>query len=549
MRGPRPSHGSGGALNSVRLIAIAALVASVGVVESYGAPSAEVGSELRHFIGEGRLDDLRWPNFSVDRSTVNRFYEANDFSPAWVRSRKPTPQALVLVEAFEAAADKGLNPEDYDAGRWISRLDRLTAGATPSDIARFDLALTVSALRFANDLHFGRVNPKVFHFDFDFDAGDLDMAGWIRSQLVSASNASADVPAALSGIEPPFDGYRRAKRALAAYRRLSSEGEIEPLPNARRSVKPGDSYPDLTRLAILLRRLGDLPDNAVTSEATYSGAVVEAVKHFQARHGLDSDGVLGSATLRALNVPLVQRVRQIELTLERWRWLPHGFARPPIVVNIPEFELRALDESDRAALEMKVVVGRAYRHRTPVFSAEMTYLIFRPYWDVPDSIAREELLPKAAADPEYFVKNHYETVPTPSGGSRVRQAPGPDNALGGVKFLFPNEYNVYLHGTPAVELFSKSRRDFSHGCIRVEKPEELAVWVLKNKPEWTRERIREAMNSGQPLRVNLDTPIPVLIVYGTAVVAEDGDIRFFDDIYGYDAALAQTLAAGRREWM
>lgn len=533
---------------------IAAVVVSVGVVASHGAPPVEVRSELRRFIGEGRLDDLRWPNFSGDRATVTRFYEADDFAPAWVGSRGPTPQALALIEIFKDAAEKGLNPEDYDAERWNSRLDRLrSTGATPSDFARFDLALTVSAIRFAFDLHSGRLNPKLFHFDFDvgLDVGgrDRDIAGWIRAHLVSASNASASVPAALSGIEPPFDGYRRTKRALAVYRKLSSEGENEPVLNAKRPLKPGDSYPDLMRLATLLRRLDDLPGNAVTSEATYSGAVVEGVKHFQARHGLDPDGVLGSATLRALNVPLSQRVRQIELTLERWRWLPHSFTRPPIIVNIPEFELRALDESGHASLQMKVVVGKAYGHQTPVFSAEMTYLIFRPYWDVPESIARKELLLKAAADPEYFVKNHYETVPTTSGGSRVRQAPGPDNALGGVKFLFPNEYNVYLHGTPAVELFSKSRRDFSHGCIRVEKPEELAAWVLRKKPEWTRERIREAMNSTQPLRVNLDAPIPVLIVYGTTVVAGDGDIRFFDDIYGYDASLAQTLAAGRRQWM
>lgn len=542
-------------MSSVRLtFAIAALAASVGGIGLDGASALEVRSELRHFIGEGRLDDLRWPNFSGDRSTVTRFYEADDFAPAWLGSRGPTPQALALIEVFGDAAEEGLNPEDYDAGRWNSRLDRLrSAGVTPSDFARFDLALTVSALRFASDLHFGRVNPKRFHFDFDVGldvgGGDRDIAGWIRSHLVSVSNASAAVPAALSGIEPPFDGYRRTKRALAAYRKLSSEGEIEPLPNVKRPLKPGDSYPDLIRLATLLRRLGDLPGDPVTSEATYAGAVVEAVKHFQARHGLDPDGVLGSATLRALNVPPGQRARQIELTLERWRWLPHSFARPPIIVNIPEFELRALDESGRTEVRMKVVVGKAYGHQTPVFSAAMTYLIFRPYWDVPESIARKELLPKAAADPEYFVKNHYETVPTTSGGSRVRQAPGPDNALGGVKFLFPNEYDVYLHGTPAVELFSKSRRDFSHGCIRVEKPEELAAWVLRNKPEWTRERIREAMNSAQSLRVNLDTPIPVLIVYGTTVVAGDGDIRFFDDIYGYDASLARTLAAGRRQWM
>jgi L,D-transpeptidase YcbB len=535
--------------------AIASLVASAAVIASDGAPLSEVRSELRKSVSEGRLADLRWPYFSSDRSNVTRFYAADDFTPAWVRSRGPTPQALALIENLEDAAQKGLNPEDYDAGRWNRRLERLrSAGATPSDIARFDLALTVSALRFASDLRFGRVNPKLLHFNdfgaFDIDRGrDQDIAGWVRSHLVSTSNAPAEIPAALSGIEPPFDGYRRAKQALAVYRKLSSEGESEPIPNAKRSVKPGDSYPSFTRLATLLRRLGDLPDNSVISGATYSGPLVEAVKHFQARHGLDSDGVLGSATLRALNVPLNQRARQIELTIERWRWLPHGFTRPPIIVNIPEFELRALDQSGRVALQMKVVVGKAYGHRTPVFSAAMTHLIFRPYWDVPESILRSELLPKAAVDPEYFTRNHYETVATPSGGSRVRQAPGPDNALGGVKFLFPNKYNVYLHGTPAVELFSKSRRDFSHGCIRVEKPEELAVWVLRNKPEWTCERIREAMRSAWPLRVDLDTPIPVLVVYGTAIAAPNGDMRFLDDIYGYDASLAQALAAGRREWM
>jgi len=534
----------------VRLTFAIALVTSVGIVDSHGGPSTEVRSELRHFIGEGRLADLRWPNFSGDRANVTRFYEAGDFAPAWVSSREPGPQALALIETFEDAAEKGLDPEDYDAGRWKSRLDRLhSAGATSSDVARFDLALTVSALRFASDLHFGRVNPRVFHFDFDVDNGNRDIAGWVRSRLARASNVSAAIPAALTGIEPPFEGYRRAKQALTTYRKLSSGGESGPILTTRRPVKPGDSYPDLTRLATRIQRLGDLPDNSAISETAYSGAVVEGVKHFQARHGLDPDGVIGAATFRALNVPLTQRVRQIELTLERWRWLPHGFTRPTIIVNIPEFELRALDESGHAALQMKVVVGKAYGHQTPVFSAEMTYLIFRPYWDVPDSIARSELLPKAAVDPEYFAKNHYETVPTASGGLRVRQAPGPDNALGGVKFLFPNEYNVYLHGTPAVELFSKSRRDFSHGCIRVEKPEELAAWVLRNKPEWTRERIQEAMNSGYPLRVNLDAPIPVLIVYGTAVVEQDGNIRFFGDIYGSDASLAQTLAADRREWM
>jgi murein L,D-transpeptidase YcbB/YkuD len=533
--------------------AIACLTMST-VAPSHGASStAEVRSELQRLIAEGRAPDLRRPNFSADRSSVSRFYRADDFLPAWLHLSTPTfptptPQALALIRMFGDAAAEGLDPEDYDAGRWSSRLERFrVAGTTASDVARVDLALSVSALRFVSDLHFGRVNPKVFHFGFDVDRDREDLGGWVRSRLVSGSNAPSEVPVKLSSIEPPFQGYLRAKEALAAYRKMASEGESEPLPFTSKAVKPGDSYPALARLATLLRRLRDLPDGSPASD--YTGALVEAVKHFQARHGLDADGVMGGATLRALNVPLSQRIRQIELTLERWRWLPHAFVRPAIVVNIPEFGLRALDDSDHAPLQMKVVVGKAYGHRTPVFSAEMTYLIFRPYWDVPESIARNELLPKAAHDPDFFSRNHYEIVPAGSGDSRVRQAPWPDNALGPVKFLFPNEHNVYLHGTPEVELFSRSRRDFSHGCIRVEKPDELAAWVLRNKPGWTPERIRDAMNGARPLRVDLDAPIPVFIVYGTVVVTENGEVRFFDDIYGFDALLAKTLAAGRREWM
>ena len=213
-------------------------------------------------------------------------------------------------------------------------------------------------------------------------------------------------------------------------------------------------------------------------------------------------------------------------------------------------------------LEMKVVVGGAYRRQTPVFTNQMTHVIFRPYWNVPLSIQRNELVPKIKKDPAYLAKNDYEIVDsrsgrivsqsvTPelvarlrSGQLAIRQIPGPKNALGHIKFMFPNEYNVYLHGTPAKSLFAKSRRDFSHGCIRVEKPEELALWVLRDKPEWDLEHIREAENGARPLQVNLSQPIPVLIVYGTAVVRENGDVYFFDDIYGHDAALDQLLAKG-----
>jgi murein L,D-transpeptidase YcbB/YkuD len=289
---------------------------------------------------------------------------------------------------------------------------------------------------------------------------------------------------------------------------------------------------------------------------------VNAVKHFQMRHGLEPDARLGRATAAQLNTPLSHRIRQLQLTLERWRWVPHSFPRPPIVVNIPEFKVRALKDSYGTELEMKVVVGNAYGHQTPVFPAELSSVIFRPYWNVPISIQRKELLPKLNRDPSYLVKNRYQVVTARdtvvsegvvddallkqlrSGVLRLRQVPGPENALGLIKFVFPNDYDVYMHGTPAMKLFSKYRRDFSHGCIRVENPVQLATWVFRDMPEWTPERIIETMNGDKTLHVKLDRAIPVLIVYATAVVLENGEVRFFEDIYGQDARLDQLLAKG-----
>jgi murein L,D-transpeptidase YcbB/YkuD len=250
------------------------------------------------------------------------------------------------------------------------------------------------------------------------------------------------------------------------------------------------------------------------------------------------------------------------LTLERWRWLPLANRTTPVVVNIPEFRLRAYDESFKSALAMNVVVGKAYGHGTPVFEDQMRYVIFRPYWEVPYSITRAELLPHVVRDPDYLAKKGFEVVNSRqevitsgtvsndvlaqlhSGTLFIRQTPGPKNSLGLVKFIFPNDFNVYLHDTPAHELFSRSRRDFSHGCIRLERPADLAVWVLRDNPGWSLDRVRAAMNGETMQQVNLAHPIPVLIVYGTAVVPEDGLVYFYDDIYGHDAALEKVLEKG-----
>jgi murein L,D-transpeptidase YcbB/YkuD len=272
--------------------------------------------------------------------------------------------------------------------------------------------------------------------------------------------------------------------------------------------------------------------------------------------------VLGRETVAQLDVPLVERVKQLQYTLERYRWVPPNFPQPPIIVNIPEFELRTMRRQSAPFLSMRVVVGKAYGHQTPVFADYMRYLIFRPYWNVPMSIQFSELIPKIRRDRNYLASHGFEvttsngTVVTDgavsddvlsklrSGSLSIRQKPGPKNSLGLVKFIFPNHYNVYLHSTPAPELFLKARRDFSHGCIRVQDPVALAAWVLRDKPEWTVDKIRAVMNGNQTMQVTLNKPIPVLILNSTAMVEPDGEVRFFRDIYSYDSAMEKALANG-----
>ncbi len=532
------------------------------------APAASAApqgpGDLNALIAAGTLPDLRWQNFTDYRTDVKEFYDAGGNSLAWIQNGKASPQAVAMILLFQQAASKGLNPEDYDASRWDARLAKLQPTApkpSDTDLAHIDLALTVSAMRYISDLRVGRVNPQHFKFGLTVGPRKYDLAEELRTQVLPAS----DIAALLAKVEPPYDGYRRAEDALATYSKMASAPDAPLIPVPQKSVHPGNSFAAMPRLVARLRQLGDLPSNAdvPAGSTVYGGAVVAAVKNFQRRHGLDIDGVLGKGTVAQMNVPLKTRVQQLDLTLERYRWIPPDFPEPPIVVNIPEFRLRTLRRQPAKYLTMRVIVGKAMRTQTPVFANQMKYLIFRPYWLVPTSILRNELIPKTRRDPDYLADHDFEVVDgsgnvvpsSPasddvisglrSGDYRVRQKPGPKNALGLVKFIFPNEYNVYLHSTPEQELFSKARRDFSHGCIRVEDPAALAAWVLRDKPEWTMDKIQAAMKTGADnVQVNLAKPIPVLILYSTAVVEPDGEVRFFDDIYGHDKSLAKVLANG-----
>jgi murein L,D-transpeptidase YcbB/YkuD len=339
---------------------------------------------------------------------------------------------------------------------------------------------------------------------------------------------------------------------LPHYRLLAADPAVqaawqEPLPPfGSRKLEPGKPYPGLTLLIRRLVALGDLPAATPIPER-YEGQVVDGVIAFQRRHGLEPDGVIGKDTLAQLNVPPAVRVRQIELNLERLQQLP--FASRMLLVNVPEFALRAYEQQEEK-LRMKVIVGSARKTRTPLFAEDMRYLEFSPFWNVPPSIARQETIPKLRHDPQYFDDQGFEFYSSPGGIDttlteenldavlqgklRIRQRPGQKNALGGIKFVFPNSDNIYMHHTPATQLFSKARRDFSHGCIRVEEPQALALFVLRNEPDWNEARIMAAMKTGRSATLRLAEPLPVVIAYLTAVVAADGRVQFLPDLYGLD---------------
>jgi L,D-transpeptidase YcbB len=528
------------------------------VFPSIGA--AQIPARIQSLVDAGAVEGMSWPNFRSDQSSVREFYASGAYAPAWFRGGTFSPQAISLIQLFQSAWKKGLEPEDYDASHWDARRQALQRSG--ADIAGFDVALTVCAMRYVSDLSVGRVNPKHVGFDLSVEHRRYNLAQFVRAHILTAS----DPGAVLERIEPQFLTYRRTEQALSRYVELARKDDGEKLPPSAKPIEPGQSYPGLERLTRLLRLVGDLPPQAPgeATPTTYSGTVVEAVKRFQRRHGLKDDGRLGATTLKEMNVPLADRVHQLQLALERWRWLPSEFDAPPIVVNIPDFHLRALNGDKTVAMDMRVVVGKAMTD-TPIFSRNMTYVVFRPYWTVPPGIMRRQIIPAIRKNPDYVAANRYEvttrdgTLVTSgtisddvlaqlqAGKLSVRQKPGPKNALGLVKLMFPNEYHVYLHSTPATEHFSLARRDFSSGCIRVEKPAELAAWVLRSDPRWPLDRVQQAMQSGPDnVSVRLAQSIPVFIVYATAIAYPDDEVHFYSDLYGHDAKLSQALAKRRQ---
>jgi len=518
------------------------------------SPEGEAG--LKTFVDSDSLAETR--EFAVGKlkDAVKEFYASSNFSLAWISERRPTSQAKATIEVLKRSGEKGLVAEDYGGPEWDARVARIEQTDVPeADLVTFDVSLTIMAMKYVSDLSAGRANPGLFRFETAFDHEKKGLPEFVHA----VAKGGPDVKRLLAGVEPPFPAYGRTIDALHQYQQLAGADKGGGLPPIEKPIRPGLSYCGVSRLHQLLILFGDMQPRVHVPSQVYDEDLAAGVRHFQERHGLEPSGVMDESTLEALNVPLSKRVTQLELTLERWRWVPHEFTHPPVVVNIPEFRLRADDEHYRWALSMKVVVGKAYEHQTPVFASEMRSVIFRPYWNVPLEIQRTEIVPKLQEDSAYLSEDSYDIVDRKgrvveddraradvrqqleAGQLGLRQKPGPENALGLIKFDSPNPFGIYLHGTPSAELFSRSRRDFSHGCIRVEDPFVLASWVLRGTPGWTKERIQEAMGGDRTVRVDLAEPVPLLIVYGTAVVLENGEVHFYDDIYAYDAALQAAL--------
>ncbi len=336
--------------------------------------SAEGQSSLRTIIQKGNLADLRWPDFSDYEKHLQKFYESYGYSLPWVRGSEPTAQAQQIIELLLQAEQKGLAAEDYDGPRWSARLAKLkpaTAQASEADAVQFDVALTVCVMRYVSDLHIGKVNPKHFDFGLDAETKKYDLPEFLKEHVVD----STDVAGVVAKVEPPYPGYRRTIQALHDYVKYAKEYEGSPFPAIQKTIAPGDSYAGVPQLFRFLRLVGDLPKDAnVASDGlVYQAPLVDAVKSFQRRHGRIADGRITTQTLADLNVPLTARVRQMQLTLERWRWLPASYQKSPVVANIPEFRLRVYDENFKITMSMNVVVGKAYDHDTPVFSDNMQY--------------------------------------------------------------------------------------------------------------------------------------------------------------------------------
>jgi len=562
-------------LPSRSVVSLALVLATSGLAFPQGAPVPPLAEELptlqplRERLRHRLETAAESGGLTVDGEVIHApealfsFYERRLFEPAWIDPGCcPTPTAWALVEEIIRAREEGLDPGDYHLDSLEELLSAHALGQIPPGPGvDLDLLLTDAFLALAVHRLAGRLDPETLDPEWVAMRRERDLVALLEEAL-----PGGQIGAALARLDSVDPAFARLREALTLYRQLAADGGWTPVPEP----PPGEKLEEGFRgreVAMLRRRLavtGELARGETgradpAADELFDAEVAAAVRTFQGRHGLDPDGKVGKKTLAELNVPAAWRVRQIELNLERWRWLPQDLGERHILVNIPRFELDVW-EGREIVLSMRVVVGKTFR-RTPVMSEKMRYLVLNPSWEVPRRLVVEDKLPLIRKNIAYLAEQGIrvlsgwgaeqqeidpETVDWSSLGRnnfpyRLRQDPGPKNALGRVKFMFPNRFDVYLHDTPSRELFGRTDRDFSSGCVRIEKPLELAEYLLREAPGWDRSRIDGVIASGKETTVSLPGAVPVHLLYWTAWAEADGTVHFRRDLYGRDDRLAAAL--------
>lgn len=535
-------------------VVLSALFAVVMIDAGTRGDQAEIAAAVQRIVQQPSAKDAT-PAVWAD---VRTFYAARGGSPAWTGGRlERADEALHVVRrAFE----HGLVASDYDEPALARRIEQLRGrdrGAAPDpdhaqQSADLDVRLTTALLALGRDVAIGRGSPERADVRWRARRAPPDLPGTLNA---AAANGLASW---LDAIRPVHPEYAALQKALAGLHALQKRGGWPNVPG--KPLKPGATGRQVEALRARLTATGELTGDALTAPSAggpsaYDASVEDAVRRFQERHGLKPTGLADAATLAEMNVPIGARLQQVAINLNRWRWMPDDLGARHIFVNIPSYSL-AVREAGRTVLSMRVIVGQADgRHHTPIFSAMMTSVVFSPYWNIPDTIADGEIAPAVARDPAYLARQNIDVLRVTGGRMELvdpstvnwddpqsvkhlvfRQRPGAANALGHVKFLLPNPFNVYLHDTPADHLFARPGRALSHGCVRLEQPEALARYVLRDQPEWGDAQIAEAMHAGIERTVKLKQPLPVHTAYFTAWVDEHGVLHFFRDVYRYDAA-------------